>query len=137
VLFDILQTEIPAIFALIVMKPKPNLQGNTIKSGFTFQDVWEVVKLVPYGRVTTYGAIAKYLGSGRSSQMVGMATNAAHGKDVPAHRVVNRNGLLTGAHHFGSPTKMQELLAAEGVMVKDNTVQDFAEKLWNPMELEM
>lgn len=99
-----------------------------------FEDVHAVVRLVPAGRVTTYGAIAAYLGLKSAARMVGWAMNSAHAvKDVPAHRVVNRNGLLTGKHHFGSPDQMQRLLEAEGVRVVDNQVQDFDTLLWEPV----
>lgn len=98
-----------------------------------FNLVYEVVKLIPKGRVTSYGAIAAYLGSKQSSRMVGWAMNAAHSKpDVPAQRVVNRNGLLTGKMHFGTPTRMQELLEAEGVEIKDDQVVDFKNRFWDP-----
>lgn len=98
-----------------------------------FNLVYEVVKLIPKGRVTSYGAIAAYLGSKQSSRMVGWAMNAAHSKpDVPAQRVVNRNGLLTGKMHFGTPTRMQELLEAEGVVIKDDQVVDFKNRFWDP-----
>lgn len=104
------------------------------KSRF-FEDVYEVVKLIPKGRVTSYGAIAEYLGAKRSARMVGWAMNAAHTlPEVPAHRVVNRLGLLTGRHHFESPTAMQELLEAEGVVVKNDQVQNFDEVFWNPSQ---
>ena len=101
--------------------------------------VYEVVKLIPRGRVTSYGAIAKYLGAARSSRMVGYAMNAAHSqKGVPAHRVVNRNGLLTGKHHFGDPMAMQRLLEKEGVKVKKDKVVNFEKLFWDPMkELEL
>lgn len=99
-----------------------------------FEDVYAVVRLIPKGRVTNYGAIAKYLGTGLSSRMVGWAMNAAHSKqDVPAHRVVNRNGLLTGKAHFATPTLMQELLEHEGVKIENDKVVDFKEKYWDPM----
>lgn len=98
-----------------------------------FQRVYEVVRLIPSGRVTNYGAIAKYLGAGRSSRMVGWAMNAAHGlKDVPAHRVVNRIGLLSGAAHFSTPTAMQELLEKEGIQVIENQIVDFKTHFWDP-----
>lgn len=98
-----------------------------------FEDVWDVVRLVPRGRVTTYGAIAAYLGTRMSARMVGWAMNAAHTlPDVPAQRVVNRNGMLSGKAHFGSPTRMQELLEADGVSVAEDTVQDFAKLFWDP-----
>lgn len=102
------------------------------KEGF-FADVYEVVKLVPKGRVTSYGAIAKYLGTGGSARMVGWAMNAAHSlPDVPAHRVVNRNGMLTGKHHFQTPTRMQELLESEGIRVVDDQIQDFSTHFFDP-----
>jgi methylated-DNA-protein-cysteine methyltransferase related protein len=98
-----------------------------------FEEVYAVVKLVPRGRVTTYGAIAEYLGAKSGARMVGWAMNAAHTlPDVPAHRVVNRNGQLTGSVHFATPTLMQELLEAEGVVVKNDQVQDFEKVLWQP-----
>jgi methylated-DNA-protein-cysteine methyltransferase related protein len=98
-----------------------------------FDNVYEVVKLVPLGRVTTYGAIAAYLGSKRGARMVGWAMNNCHARpDVPAHRVVNRNGVLTGKHFFGSPTAMQELLATEGVQVSSDEIIRFSEKFWDP-----
>lgn len=99
-----------------------------------FERVYDVVRQVPYGRVTNYGAIAKYLGAARSSRLVGYAMNASHNKDVPAHRVVNRNGLLTGKHHFEGTDLMQQLLENEGVVVKDNQIQNLQEVYWNPME---
>jgi methylated-DNA-protein-cysteine methyltransferase-like protein len=98
-----------------------------------YGDVYEVVKLVPRGRVTSYGAIARYLGTGMSARMVGWAMNACHGlKDVPAHRVVNSQGLLTGKGHFGSPTAMEKRLAREGVKVVKDKVVDFEKRLWDP-----
>ncbi|AMS25932.1 cysteine methyltransferase [Bacteroidetes bacterium UKL13-3] len=104
-----------------------------------FNDVYEVVKLIPKGRVTTYGAIAKYLGAAKSSRVVGYAMNAAHTfPDIPAQRVVNRNGLLTGKHHFATETRMEELLKEDGVTVKDDQVVDFNRIFWDPMsELEV
>lgn len=98
-----------------------------------FQRVYEVVRLVPAGRVTSYGAIARYLGSAGSARMVGWAMNASHGQpDVPAHRVVNRVGLLSGKHHFQGTNLMQQLLESEGVVVEDNQVSDFKEVYWDP-----
>lgn len=97
-----------------------------------FEDVYAVVRLVPKGRVTSYGAIAQYLGTKGSARMVGWAMNQAHGKEVPAQRVVNRVGLLTGKHHFGSPDRMQQLLETEGVTVKNDRVQDFEKLFWDP-----
>lgn len=98
-----------------------------------FDDIYEVVKLIPYGRVSSYGAIAKYLGLG-AARMVGWAMNASHGlMNVPAHRVVNRNGLLTGKHHFGE-NRMQELLENEGIKVENDQISDFKTLFWNPSE---
>ncbi len=99
-----------------------------------FERVYRVVHAVPVGRVTTYGAIARFLGSAGSARMVGYAMNASHGRDVPAQRVVNRNGLLTGKHHFGGTNLMQQLLESEGVAVRDDRVQDFQNRLWDPAE---
>lgn len=100
-----------------------------------YEQVYELVRQVPPGRVTTYGAIAKALGMARSSRLVGTAMMWAHdpGLNVPAHRVINRNGLLTGKHHYETPTQMQELLEAEGVVVKDDQVQNFAHLFWDPL----
>lgn len=104
-----------------------------------FESVYDVVRLIPKGRVTSYGAIAKYLGAARSARMVGWAMNAAHGlADVPAHRVVNRNGLLTGKHHFDNPDQMQQLLEQEGVEVVDDKILQFKQRFWDPLlELEI
>lgn len=98
-----------------------------------FSDVYEVVKLIPKGRVTSYGAIARYLGTGMSARMVGWAMNAAHGEPgVPAHRVVNSLGLLTGKMHFGSPTAMEDKLKRDGVKIVKDKVVDFDKRLWDP-----
>jgi len=98
-----------------------------------FDDVFEVVKLVPRGRVTSYGAIAAYLGTKMSSRMVGWAMNAAHAdKKVPAHRVVNRKGVLTGKHHFVPPRAMQERLEKEGIKVIKDCVVEFDKHFWDP-----
>lgn len=98
-----------------------------------FEDVYEVVKLIPAGRVTTYGAIAHYLGTRGSARMVGWAMNASHAlSDVPAHRVVNRSGLLTGKNHFSHPNEMQDKLEKEGVRIIDDRVVDFDKLLWDP-----
>ena len=105
-----------------------------------FADVMAEVREIPKGRVTSYGAIAKYLGAARSSRIVGYCMNNAHAVNpkVPAHRVVNRSGLLTGKHHFATPTAMEELLRKEGVDVKDDQVVDFAKKFWDPaVELDL
>lgn len=99
-----------------------------------FERVHELTRTIPYGRVTSYGAIARCLGAPRSARMVGWALNNCNKADVPAHRVVNRNGLLTGKHHFGGTNLMQQLLESEGVKVIDNCVQDFDEKFWNPCD---
>ena len=109
-------------------------QGTADKGRNFFEDVFEVVRLIPPGRVTNYGSIAKYLGTGLSSRMVGWAMNASHVADppVPAQRVVNRNGMLTGKHHFATPTLMQELLEKEGVKVKNDKVVDFHQLYWDP-----
>ncbi len=98
-----------------------------------FERVYDVVRLIPEGRVTSYGAIAKYLGAARSSRLVGYAMNASHGKDVPAHRVVNRNGLLTGKHHFEGTNLMQQLLENEGALVEDNQIKNFKSLFWDPV----
>ena len=98
-----------------------------------FQKVYEVAKLIPYGRVTSYGAIAKYLGAARSARIVGWAMNGAHNMpEVPAHRVVNKIGLLTGKHHFDGTNLMQQLLESEGVKVVDNQIIDFEKHFWDP-----
>ena len=100
-----------------------------------FEKVYEVCRLIPEGRVTSYGAIAKYLGAARSARMVGWAMNSSKNmEDVPAHRVVNRNGMLTGKSHFGGSDAMQQLLEQEGVPVKDLQVQDFERFFWDPMK---
>ncbi len=100
-----------------------------------FDKVYEVAKLIPYGRVTSYGAIAKYLGAARSARMVGWAMNGSGAKeDVPAHRVVNRKGILTGKHHFQGTNLMQQLLENEGVEVVDNQIMDFDKLFWDPMK---
>ncbi len=98
-----------------------------------FERVYGVVRLVPHGRVTSYGAIAKFLGAARSARMVGWAMNACHGRDdVPAHRVVNRVGLLSGKHHFEGTNLMQQLLESEGVKVKENKIVKFEKYFWDP-----
>ncbi|MCX7550988.1 MGMT family protein [Xanthomarina sp. F2636L] len=99
-----------------------------------FEKVYQVAKLIPYGRVTSYGAIAKYLGAARSARMVGYAMNGSHTKDVPAHRVVNRKGLLTGKHHFDGTNLMQQLLESEGIEVVDNQIQNFDILFWDPFK---
>ncbi|EMS34314.1 Methylated-DNA-[protein]-cysteine S-methyltransferase [Mariniradius saccharolyticus AK6] len=101
-----------------------------------FDLVYQVVRLIPRGRVTSYGAIANYLGIKSGARMVGYAMNAAHAHlDVPAHRVVNRVGVLTGKHHFATPTQMQESLEAEGVKVENDRILDFEKVFWDPNTL--
>lgn len=97
-----------------------------------FDKVYEIAKQIPYGRVTNYGALANYLGATRSARMVGYAINGSVAKDVPAHRVVNRKGLLTGKHHFDGTNLMQQLLESEGIVVIDNQIQDFENVYWDP-----
>ncbi len=98
-----------------------------------FERVYAVARQIPYGKVTSYGAIAKTLGTARSARMVGWAMNAAHNlEDVPAHRVVNRKGLLTGKHHFDGTNLMQQLLESEGIVVKNNQIMDFEKHFWEP-----
>ena len=98
-----------------------------------FERVYEVARQIPYGKVTSYGAIAKVLGAARSARMVGWAMNASHNlEDVPAHRVVNRNGLLTGKHHFDGTNLMQQLLESEGIEVRENQIVDFQKHFWTP-----
>ncbi len=100
-----------------------------------FLKVYEVTKLIPYGRITSYGAIARYLGSGRSARMVGWALNSSHHlpEFIPAHRVVNRNGLLTGKHHFGNSSTMEQLLENEGILIENDQIINFSEKFWDPI----
>ncbi len=99
-----------------------------------FDKVYEVVKCIPPGRITSYGAIARFLGAGKSARMVGWAMNASHSQleNVPAHRVVNREGLLTGKHHFEGEDVMKQLLESEGVKVSDNKVVNFSHLFWDP-----
>ncbi|WP_367773120.1 MGMT family protein [Flavobacterium sp. WC2421] len=98
-----------------------------------FERVYAVARLIPYGRVTSYGAIAKALGTARSARMVGWAMNASHNiEDVPAHRVVNRKGLLTGKFHFDGTNLMQQLLESEGIQVIDNQIIEFEKHFWEP-----
>jgi methylated-DNA-protein-cysteine methyltransferase-like protein len=100
-----------------------------------FDKVYQVARLIPFGRVTSYGAIGTYLGAAKSARMVGWAMNKSHNlEDVPAHRVVNRKGLLTGKHHFEGTNLMQQLLENEGIVVIDNQIQDLEKVFWNPME---
>jgi len=114
-----------------VKEEKPK---NTLKEYSFFADVYEIVRQIPKGRVTSYGAIAAYLGTKLSARMVGWAMNAAHSArpKVPAQRVVNRNGMLTGKYHFETDTAMEELLKKDGVIVKNDTIVDFKERFWDP-----
>lgn len=110
--------------------PRPSQKAN---DDF-FSRVYEVTRCIPYGRITTYGAIARCLGSGRSARMVGWALNGSHRNQdfIPAHRVVNRNGLLTGKHHFGNSTTMAQLLENEGIIIEDDQIVNFDERFWDP-----
>jgi methylated-DNA-protein-cysteine methyltransferase-like protein len=112
---------------------KSKLKKDALGKYSFFENVYEVVMLIPKGRVTSYGAIASYLGTKMSARMVGWAMNAAHSnKRIPAHRVVNRAGLLTGKHHFVTPTTMKKRLEKEGVKVVKDQVQDFESRFWDP-----
>ncbi|MHB0755582.1 MGMT family protein [Polaribacter sp. M15] len=108
----------------------------TKKSDNFFEKVYVVARKIPFGRVTSYGAIATYLGAARSARMVGWAMNNSHtqSEEVPAHRVVNKKGLLTGKHHFNGTNLMQQLLESEGIVVIDNQIQDLDKVFWNPSE---
>lgn len=121
-----------AIKKQIAKKETPR---STQKEYSFFTDVYDVVRQIPKGRVTSYGAIAAYLGTKLSARMVGWAMNAAHfaKPKVPAQRVVNRNGMLTGKHHFATPSLMEELLLKDGVLVKQDKVVDFENKFWDPL----
>ena len=111
------------------------LQGMPKNKDF-FQAVYDIVRLIPEGKVTTYGAIAQALGAKGAARMVGWAMNASHGlADVPAHRVVNRKGLLTGKMHFADSNEMQRKLTTEGIPVVDNQIQAFDSFFWDPREL--
>ncbi len=114
-------------------KLKSVLPSGRKDSSF-FEQVHDVARQIPRGRITSYGAIAAYLGARKSARMVGWAMNGAvHAKPkVPAHRVVNRNGMLSGKMHFGTPTRMEELLTKEKIVVKNDKVVDFKEKFWDP-----
>ncbi|WP_210487066.1 MGMT family protein [Rufibacter aurantiacus] len=110
----------------------PKTDASEKRTNF-FQDVYEVVKLIPPGRVTSYGAIASYLGAKGSARMVGWALIASHAQHgIPAYRVVNRNGMLTGKQHFESFDAMQAHLESEGIKIKDDQVQDFDKLFWDP-----
>ncbi len=115
------------------MKRKSSVPENK-NEGF-FNRVYDVTRMVPYGRITSYGAIARYLGTAGSARMVGWALNSSHTDTdfIPAHRVVNRIGMLTGKHHFGNSSTMQQLLENEGFIIENDRVIDFAGKFWDPM----
>jgi methylated-DNA-protein-cysteine methyltransferase-like protein len=102
-------------------------------NGF-FEQVYAVTRMIPYGRVTSYGAIARYLGSPQAARMVGWALNSSHHMEefIPAHRVVNRNGTLTGKHHFGGQRVMQQLLENEGILISDDRIINFTDHFWDP-----
>lgn len=108
---------------------------NKLNEGF-FERVYDITRLVPYGRVTSYGAIARYLGSGQSARMVGWALNASHTvkEFVPAHRVVNHIGLLTGKLHFGNSSTMRQLLENEGIIIENDQIINFNERFWDPVK---
>jgi len=116
------------------MKVKFRNRPEKIENENFFSRVYDVVRLIPPGRVTSYGAIARFIGSPQSSRMVGWAMNASHYESdaIPAHRVVNRNGMLTGKHHFCHPELMQELLQSEGVKVENDRIADFRKVFWDP-----
>ena len=105
---------------------------NSINESF-FDKVYTIVRKIPHGRVTTYGLIARHLGTSKSARIVGYAMNSSHKfSNIPAHRVVNRNGLLTGRHHFFGSSLMQELLENEGAIIIDNKIKNFKDILWDP-----
>jgi methylated-DNA-protein-cysteine methyltransferase-like protein len=110
------------------------LGKSTSNNDNFFERVYEIVRQIPVGKVTSYGAIAKALGTARSARMVGWAMNASHNlEDVPAHRVVNRKGLLTGKHHFEGTNLMQQLLENEGIIIKENQILDLEKHYWEPI----
>src|ERR1700712_2603776 len=117
-------------------KVEEQLRTEKSKQYSFFEDVWDVVRLIPSGRVTTYGAIATYLGTKSSARMVGWAMNASFivKPRVPAQRVVNRNGMLSGKAHFGTPTLMEELLQKEGIQIEEDKILNFAQVFWDPIK---
>ncbi len=119
--------------------PPPLLIKQSILNSDFFKNVYEVVKLIPHGKVSSYGAIAKYLGTNKSARVVGWAMNNSHNdSSIPAHRVVNRNGLLSGKHHFPGKETMENLLKKEGILVKNNRIENFEDVFWDPIkELEL
>jgi methylated-DNA-protein-cysteine methyltransferase related protein len=120
--------------AKIISQTISKQKTSTVKQYTFFEDVYDIVRQIPKGKVTSYGAIANYLGTKLSARMVGWAMNAAHvaKPKVPAQRVVNRNGMLTGKHHFATPTLMEELLKKDGVLVKNDTIINFKQIFWDP-----
>lgn len=114
---------------------KKNIAKRSAGESNFFEDVWEVARLIPKGRVTSYGAIANYLGTKMSARMVGWAMNGSFKvtPKVPAHRVVNRNGMLSGKMHFATPVLMQQLLEKEKIKVKNDVIIDFEKVFWDPM----
>ncbi len=120
-------------FKPLIVKQKVIAKRATEKKYSFFKDVFEVVRLIPKGRVTSYGAIGNYLGTKMSARMVGWAMNASHADvSIPAHRVVNRNGMLTGQHHFVPKGSMQKSLKREGITVVKDQIKDFEKKFWDP-----
>lgn len=113
---------------------KRSIFNKEISNDDFFKKVYDVTRLIPFGRITSYGAIARYLGSGRSARMVGWALNASHRSHefIPAHRVVNRNGVLTGKSHFGNSSTMQQLLENEGLIIEDDQIINFLDRFWDP-----
>jgi methylated-DNA-protein-cysteine methyltransferase-like protein len=110
------------------------MPGKKVSNNDFFSRVYDITRLIPYGRITSYGAIARFLGSGKSARMVGWALNVCHSNKeyIPAHRVVNRVGLLTGKHHFGNSSTMEQLLTNEGIIIEDDKIINFREKFWDP-----
>lgn len=132
---------VPSVSQKSTLSPFAEKLNTVTPSGYKdqtfFEQVFDVARQIPKGRVTSYGAIAASLGAKSSSRLVGWAMNLAGGAKpkVPAHRVVNRNGMLSGKHHFATPTRMQELLEKEGIKVKNDKVVDFSKLFWDPMDL--
>jgi methylated-DNA-protein-cysteine methyltransferase-like protein len=126
-----------AVKKKITISKLKSVKPSGKKEDSFFDLVYEVARQIPKGRVTSYGAIANCLGTKLSARMVGWAMNGAHHSKpkVPAHRVVNRNGMLSGKHHFETPTRMEELLKKEGIKVKNDTIVDFDKKFWDPAEI--
>jgi len=112
------------------------LNQNTKNNYGFFEQVYQVARLIPFGRITSYGAIARYIGSPQAARMVGWAMNNSHNQSefVPAHRVVNRKGILTGKHHFGGQNIMKDLLISEGFIIVDDKIENFDELFWDPYE---